>query len=185
MLAIIMAIENDDDRDLAERIYLEYNQQMFRIANAVLKNETGAEDAVSDAFEKIILHIEKFRGISCNKTKGLIVIYIRRVCFDKLKRNKIIEFTDLNDDEPDTGLSTEDIVIEKTDYESLKNIISTLDYKYRDILRLKYFIGYTDFEIGEVMDISPENVRVRIHRAKTLLKKKLEEVREDGKQTIE
>lgn len=175
MLALIMAIENADDRSLAERLYYEYSQPMYRIAYSILKDETKAEDAVSDALVKIIRYIDKFRGLPCNKTRGLIVICIRRVCFNLLKREKLIDFTELDDEQVSGDMHTEEIIISIADYEKLCAYIATMDHKYRDVLRLKYFLGFSDDEIAGLLDISPQNVRIRIHRARAQLKSYLKE----------
>ena len=39
MLAVILAIENDDDRQLAETLYCKYSQLMFSIAVAILRDK--------------------------------------------------------------------------------------------------------------------------------------------------
>ena len=55
-------------------------------------------------------------------------------------------------------------------------LIKELDSKYGDVLVLKYFYDYRDKEIAHTLGISIENVKIRLHRGKALLKKKLSEV---------
>lgn len=173
MLALIMVIENADDRNLAEKLYHEYSQPMYRIAYSILKDQTKAEDAVSDAFVKIIRYIDKLRALPCNKTRGFIAICIRRVCFNLLKRERLIDSQELDDDQASEDMQTEDLIISIEDYEKLCDYISSMDHKYRDVLRLKYFLGFSDDEIAGILDISPQNVRIRLHRARMQLKQYL------------
>ena len=48
MLPIFLTIENDEERSLAEDLYLTYKSKMYRIAYAVLHNKEDAEDVVMD-----------------------------------------------------------------------------------------------------------------------------------------
>ena len=49
VLPIFMTIENDEERSLAENLYLTYKNRMYGIAYAILHNREEAEDAVMDA----------------------------------------------------------------------------------------------------------------------------------------
>ena len=98
MTFFLAAMENDDDRDLAERLYLQYRQAVFHIAIGFLKNEVRAEDAVCDVFERVCKHIEMFRPLDDNKIRLLIVVYSKNVCRNILRHDKIFAFEELNDD---------------------------------------------------------------------------------------
>lgn len=178
ILAMIAAIQNPDERRLAEQLYHEYCQPMFRIAYGILRDASKAEDAVADAFEKIIRNLGRFQGLDCNKTRGLIVIFIRSVCFNALRREKILEFTQL---EEMAALSpaVDDFVISREDLRALEALVATLDEKYREVLVLKYFMGYQDSEIAQICGITHQNVRVRLHRAKVQAVRLLEERRQN------
>ena len=49
LLPIFLTIENDEERSLAEDLYLTYKSKMYRIAYAVLHNKEDAEDVVMDS----------------------------------------------------------------------------------------------------------------------------------------
>lgn len=170
----ISLIENENDRGLAEQIYMDYAQAMFRKASSILGNDIRAEDAVSDAFERICLNIEKFRELDCNKTRALIVTYTRNVCFNMLRRDNIIKFTAIEDDFRSEN-QTESIVFEKADYDRFLKLVKSLEHNYKEVLRLRYFVGLTDIEIANTLNITPENVRVRLSRARRKLRQLLME----------
>ena len=73
MLPMFLTIENDEERSLAEDLYLTYKSKMYMIAYAVLHNKEDAEDVVMDSICKIVKHISKFLGADRNKTESLIV----------------------------------------------------------------------------------------------------------------
>lgn len=175
MLAIIMAIENDDERHFVERIYEDYKHAMFRVALAVLKDEYKAEDAVSAAFLKIIAHVGEYKSIPCNKIKGLVVIIVRNISINMLNREKLLQFVNLSDDISDPDSDIEIQVTRNYEYATVLNAISMLDGKYLAVMGLKYLEGYSDTEIAGLLDISHTNVRVRLHRARQQLNRILED----------
>lgn len=61
-----------------EQIYRQYRQLMYYVAYSVLQNKQMAEDAVQESFLKIIAHLDKFADIAADKTKGLIVIIVKK-----------------------------------------------------------------------------------------------------------
>ena len=61
---------------------------MKHIAFEVLKDDALAEDAVQDAFVKIIKHLDDLGEIKCHKTKSFIVIIVRNSAIDILRKEK-------------------------------------------------------------------------------------------------
>lgn len=179
MLMAIAANESQNDRRLAEQLYLQYSQPMFRIASTMLKNDTRAEDAVAEAFERIIRNLRQFSGLSSNQTRGLIVTYTRNVCISLLRRDHILEFSQLDVEDIPGDFLLEEFVSSRTAYRELMDLIASLDDAYQDVLRLKYFSGLSSAEAAAALDISPENARIRLHRARAELRKRLKEAIKD------
>jgi RNA polymerase sigma-70 factor (ECF subfamily) len=172
MLIYLQAIQNESERNRVENIYRNYGTTMLYIARGILKEKYSAEDAVSQAFIKIINNLQKISFENCNKTKGLIVIIVRNICYDMLrseKHEKILpleEFEDVPEDAQDAPLN---LAISEEGYDFVMACLSDLREQYKDILRLKLVYEYTDEEISKILDISQENVRVRFHRARKAL----------------
>lgn len=175
LLAIIMVIENDDERHFVEQVYENYKHAMFRVARAVLHDDDKADDAVSAAFVKIIAHVGEYKSIPCNKIKALVVIVVRNISINMLRRDKLIQFVSLPDELPDPDGDTDTVVTRNYDYKNILTAISKLDEKYLAVMGLKYLEGYSDIEIAGLLDISNENVRVRLHRGRQQLNRILEE----------
>lgn len=70
-----------------EQLYTIYEQPMYRIAYAILKNEWQAEDAVSDSFEKIIVNISKIGNPRSEKTKRYVISIIKNAAIDQYRKN--------------------------------------------------------------------------------------------------
>ena len=127
MLPIILAIKDENDRLLVERIYETYEKHMFMIALGILHNQQDAEDAVNNTVIKIIDYLEKFVDISCEETKRLIVIYTRSVAIDmyRSKQKKANVFT-IADDELEREFKSDepepdDVILSMRYLLSLKN----------------------------------------------------------------
>ena len=69
ILLVIDQIESDEQRTLIAEIYNEYSSYILKIARNIMKNQSDAEDAVGDAFIKIIKYREKFMDFDRNETK--------------------------------------------------------------------------------------------------------------------
>ena len=164
-------IDSEDKKDKFESLYLKYRKHMKYIAIKILGDEQLAEDAVHNAFLKILNHLNKFQNIDCQETRNLIVIIIRSVSIDMYrKRKKEFENTDILDKE----LSVE------TDFSMIEvdNILKEIDVLpdiYKDILLLKVEYGYKDREIAKLLGIKVDTVSKRLERARKQLKKQLNE----------
>ena len=77
LLSIFLTIENEEERNLAEKLYLTYKSKMYGIAYSILHNKEDAEDTVMDSVYKIVNNISKFTDADRNRTESLIVIIVR------------------------------------------------------------------------------------------------------------
>lgn len=177
MLIFIQSIQNESDRNLVEELYKKYSRSMLYIAKSILEDQYSAEDAVSQAFIRIIDKLQNFSFENCNQTGGLLGIVVRDICYDMLKSDKskkIIPLDDAEDLESANEDEPLDDVILKESYDFVMDCLSHLNVRHKDILRLKLVHELTDEEISQLLGITLNNVHVRIHRARKAL---LEEMR--------
>ncbi|WP_283609237.1 RNA polymerase sigma factor [Faecalispora anaeroviscerum] len=184
MLLCGMIIQSEEDRSTIESLYHNYHRLMLYIAKGILNDQEKAEDAVSLTFLKIIDNLQKFSFKDCNKTKGLIVILVRNICCDMLRLENRYSVIAL--DEAKWSHNMEDLPYEKLaseeSYQTIVREISELSETSGSVLKLKYIYDYSDREIAELLNISQESARVRLHRAKTALLQKLTERGENHEQ---
>ena len=172
VLPIFMTIENDEERTLAENLYLTYKNRMYGIAYAILHNREEAEDAVMDAVFNIVKNISRFSLIPRNKTESLIVVISRNAAINRYNYNKRRSTLPLEGaaiDIPDSDPTPEEMFGQKEDYEELLRAIRSLDPIYRDILLLKYLYEYDNGTIAAMTGVAEATVRVRLMRAKEKL----------------
>lgn len=155
-----------------ESLYYKYNSLMYSTAFRILNDHQLAQDAVQMAFVKIIKNIKIINEIECNKTKALMVIICRNISIDlynKRKHNNSIAIEEMNEYMPDYAFNIDEHMIKHESLTVLKRKIRLLHQPYADIISLKYFYDYSDSEIAKILDISEQNARVRLHRAKNSL----------------
>lgn len=172
LLFYLTLIDDENDKSKFEKLYYKYRHLMKYIALDILKDEQSAEDAVHNAFLKIINHLNKIDEIDCHKTKSFIVIVIKSVAKDmyrKKKREKTVSFEDLY-----TISVSDDFTLQDFSLENIVDKINELPEIYRDILILKYLQNIDNREISKLLDIKESLVRKRLERAKQLLKNFLE-----------
>ena len=180
MLAIIMNIENEEDRLFVEDIYIRYEKKMFCIAFDILHNKQDAEDCVHDTIERIIDKLERFKQADEIYLKKLIAITCRNIALNryakKREQNSMVISTTVykEDDEdnimdiPDRESDVQGMIISEENCAFLSSLINRLDLKYRDVIILKS-MGLSTEEIASVMGISCELVRKRYSRARKMI----------------
>lgn len=166
MLLYLALIDTPEDKNKFEEIYISYEKTMFYVANRILKDRHLSEDAVHQAFLRIVDNLDKIEEISSHKTKGFIVIITENIAIDlyrKRKREACISFDEIEIYVEDT----EDIA---SIFENqVEQAIAKLPVNYLTIFKLKYSHGYSDKEIAKLLHITETNVRKRIERGKKKL----------------
>lgn len=174
MLVLLAAVESATDREKLEHLYLTYRQIMFRTANCILRDEALAEDAVQQAFLRIMDHLHKISSVECPQTKSFVVIIVKNIAinyYNSRKKKASSSLDELEDWTADTGFTPAEAAESNDGYERLVRMIHTLPENYQSVLMLRYDNGYSTAEIARMLGLTEENVKKRLQRAK----KKLEE----------
>lgn len=174
MFALFSAPQKPDEPSKFERLYLAYRQAMYYAANSVLRDSQLAEDAVQQAFMRVMDNMEKISDVSCPQTKSFMVIIVRNIAinmYNERRRKAVVSFDELSENAPGAvaGAATRDDISEHEDISALVETLSKLPESYRDVLLLKFDNGYSTPEIASLLSISEENVKKRIQRARAKL----------------
>jgi RNA polymerase sigma-70 factor (ECF subfamily) len=173
---MLSTIEDEQERLKIADIYDEHRHKCLHIALGITKNQQTAEDAVQDAFVEVIKRKDKILSMDCNHLLSYLVIIVKHKAIDILRKRKRISdiaFDELEDDLKAPDISVDEQVISKIGFERLVALIAGLDEKYKTIFEMRYILNYSNKEIAEMLNISHENVKVRLHRARAKLKKLL------------
>ncbi len=178
MILYMSLIESEQDRSKFETIYMDYRGLMFYIARDILGNDSDAEDAVQEAFLKIIKNIDRIDLSECHKTKLYIVIIVRRTAIDiyrrKRKSDNNVPFDENYIDEGCEDVSAGEQIENTLDKLDLVNAMAGLPDRYRDVILLKYYNAFSDAEIAKTLETTESNVRKLLERAKKRLVREYE-----------
>ena len=170
---IIMAIENDDDRDFMITLYTDYYGLMRKHAYQIVEDNSVTEDMIHDACIRLINNISTVRTLKCCVLPAYLVSTIRRVCLNYVIRNNSVKQKeifglpeDFIDDIADKSASVEDSALLQLDIERLEKSISKLPQNYQDVLNFKYLLDMRDDEIAQTIGIQKNSVRQYLTRAR-------------------
>jgi RNA polymerase sigma factor (sigma-70 family) len=169
------------EKELFELLLRRHNQKLYRVMRSYLRDSQDIEDAMQEAYLKTYDKLDQFRGDSTFST-WLIRIGINEALQRIKKNTKVRKLesvrTDAIDEEiiqfPDTKLMTpEKIAIGKEIKHLIEAAIDELPEKYRVIYVLKEIEGMETKELCDCLSINESNAKVRLHRAKHLMKETL------------
>lgn len=168
-------IDTEEEKSKMEELYHTYKGLMLKIAFDILKDYDLANDALHNAFLKIVHHLNKLDEIFCNKTKAYMVIVIENVSktmYNKRKKQDTISFDELEYKIEDVKNFEEDVLSELT-VQIVLDKIKLLPDIYKKILTLKFVNDLSDNSIAEILEISNSTARKRLERARIKLSKLL------------
>lgn len=178
MLSIYLSlVDTPQEQKLIEEIYFKYKSLMYTVSFSILHNVEDAEDAVHEAFIRIIRNISKVENADCTQTKAFVVTIVKNLSIDMLKKKKPI--IDIPLDEIDMCMeapSCEDEAIANTDVEVLKIALSRLPDNYYEILLLEIYYNCSTEDLASLLGINHENAKSRLRRARLKLKSILKEM---------
>ncbi|EGW37199.1 sigma-70 family RNA polymerase sigma factor [Desulfosporosinus sp. OT] len=178
---LITFTEDNEKRNKLESLYNEYALYIYRVAYQILKDKYLAQDAVHEAFISILKNVDKIIEINCNKTKAFIIIIIRNISinlYNQRKKQSSLSFEELEGELAESVPNVEETVISNEAFSRVTDKIKKLHPLYADILSLKYYFYYKDEEISKMLNITPENTRIRLHRARKYLLESLSQDQE-------
>jgi len=161
----------NNDRKAQLRLYRQYCEGMFVVANRFLKHTEDAEDAMQEAFINAFKKIDQYTAeVSFGAWLKKIVI---NKSLDKLraKQNYYISIDEAQLEvvaEEDNWQTRDDTTLEE-----VKAEIEKLPDKYRVVVILFLLEGYDHQEISEILNISSTASRTQLLRGKKKLQEAL------------
>jgi len=173
---IIKSILKGDQSAFA-RLVERYQNYIFTLTLRFTDNREDAEEIAQDVFVKAYRSLADFRGDS--KFSTWLFTITRTTCLSFLRKKKL--HTQSLDNER-TGLQLENResaflanqVEQKSRHAMLNKAISMLSPDDAQVLNLFYKGDQTLEEIGKIMRLDPNTVKVKLHRARQRLKDKME-----------
>lgn len=167
---------NDEARRRAEDDALgamvdQYASSLYRVAYSVLRNQADAEDAVQEAFVRVLRHRDSLGEVRDHRVWLIRIVW--NIVLDRKRRAKTRPETDdvseLARVLPSTGLSAEEIAAAAQHHAHVLGCVDRLPAKERQVLVLSAFEELNSVEIAGVLGITESSVRSRLFRARNLM----------------
>ncbi|OBQ94413.1 RNA polymerase sigma factor [Mesorhizobium sp. AA23] len=157
-----------------------HNQRLYRIARGVVRNDAEAEDIVQEAYMRAFASLDSFRGdaslstwlsrIVINEALGRLRKRKRIVSMPKNPEAQIIRFPlNSNGDDPERTMAQRQIL------GLVERATDSLPGVYRTVFVARVIEGLSIEETADLLGIRPETVKTRLHRARALVRKALDD----------
>jgi RNA polymerase sigma-70 factor (ECF subfamily) len=161
---------------LYEIIMRRYNQRLYRVVRAILRDDNEAEDVIQDAYVRAYQSLAQFENRSAFST-WLIRIAMHEALARVRRRNRF-SVLDEEDDSVEGRAPSREPDPEQTLSQSelrrvLEDSILQLPARYRTVVMLRDIEEMSTAETAAALGISEQNVKVRLHRAHVLARKML------------
>lgn len=155
-----------------EKAYLEHSESIFRFCYFRISDRNRAKDVMQDTFTQTWQYIVK--GNTIDNLKAFLYKVARNLIINEISRRKeIASLEEMNEEHGfDVADENSSNTEEKSEGRRLIEFIQTLDDESKDLLTMRYLEDMSVKDIAEVMNITPNNATVKLHRAT----KKLQQV---------
>ncbi len=143
-----------------------YGRNLYTVAFNVCGNPQDAEDVVQDTFMEYLTQKKDF------ESQEHVRAWLIRVTINKAKNKTRVFFRKHTIPLEEYMASAE---FPSDEASELFEAVMKLPEKYRIVIHLFYYEDYSVKEIGEILKLSPGNVKVRLSRGRETLRSILKE----------
>ena len=164
LIYYLQMLDTPEEKVRFEQIYLKYRGLMYRVADSILHNR---QDAVHNAFLKIIKKFSRFQNIPAKDLAPQVVVIARNEAISLQRKKKDAAPLEDWDGFTETAESV-------SDYHTLVETFARLPLSYRAALEMK-MAGYSDGEIASKLCLTKTAVSTRISRGRRFLRNIVEQ----------
>lgn len=180
----LVDLARDRDEQSIRTLIQRHNQRLFRAARSILRSDSEAEDVVQASYVNAFTHLDGFRGdaafstwltrIALNEALGRVRAQRPSVGIEHIEKQQtqaggeVIPFPMGSVADPETEMSRSEI---RT---LLERAVDELPPPFRAVFVLRDVQGLDVEETARHLDLKPETVRTRLHRARRLLRTSIE-----------
>ncbi len=167
------------DRAALEQLLAAHQNRVFRFGVKMCGEEEDAKDVLQETLLAAARNIREFRGASSVST--WLYTIARSFCIKKHRTSKFAPgHVDSLEDVPreanavaDPNRGPEEATAGEQVKAALQQAISSLEPMYREVLVLRDVEGLSAAEVAEVLNLSVEAVKSRLHRARVAVRQRI------------
>ena len=170
--ALITAAKTGDEQavlDLVDR----YQGAVYRFGKRMCPTEEDAEDVVQETLLTAVQKLADFRG-DASFTSWLFTI-VRSRCSRKHRaaaKSPVLEPIEMIDERP----HPDELLNQHQLRQGLEAALATIEPMYREVLLMRDVEGMTAPEVAATLDLSVAAVKSRLHRARGMLRERIEKM---------
>lgn len=158
-----------------ESMYSDYYRDVYRYLFSFVKNPDESEEIAQETFVKAISSIKSFDGKK--DIRAWLFTIAKNTYISKYRKDKNYSLQDLDEiSECEDSVSFTDKFENEETVFAIHKFLHTMDEPYKEVFYLRVF-GELDFKkIGSLFQKSDSWARVTFYRAKTQIKKQMEDL---------
>lgn len=160
---------------LYEIIMRRYNQRLYRVARAILRDDSEAEDVMQDAYVRAYQHLDQFAGtalFSTWLTRIAVHEALRRLRLKgRMEQLEVAEHDEENlmsvvetSPDPEQRASIAELG------QLLEEAVLALPDQYRAVVMMRDIEELSTAETAAALDLTEQNVKVRLHRGRAMIR---------------
>lgn len=179
--ADLVRLAQQGESDAFRVIMQRGNQQLFRVARSVVRDDAEAEDVVQETYVRAFAALGSFRG------EASVMTWLTRIALNeahgRLRRRRWL--VDLQELETASGARAIVVPLLADNPEAdaaraeirklIERAIDDLPEAFRIVFVMRDIQGWTIAETAANLDLKPETVKTRLHRARRLLRQTLDQ----------
>lgn len=171
MLIYLSMLETDAERQVFLELYNQYGNAILRVAKRYFPgNPELAEDAIQNAWLRVVEKFSRVQEIPCKKCGAYLVIIAKNESISLLrKRHQELPLDD--------AIAESNSDFENNSAKDIMETIHAMPETYRAVLEMRFVEEMSTKEIAVALGLKETTVDVRIHRGRALL---MEKLREEG-----
>jgi RNA polymerase sigma-70 factor (ECF subfamily) len=183
------AVEKWTDEQVVERVLAgesaafevimrRHNQRLYRVARSILRDDAEAEDVMQDAYVRAYQHLDQFAGRAKFST-WLTRIAVHEALARAKRRSRLDSLEAITGPYGEIAMpnqasaNPEAQASEREMNQLLEQTLLALPDQYRTVIMLRDIEEMSTADTAATLEITEENVKVRLHRARALLRREM------------
>jgi len=182
IVSLVLAGDHDVFAVLVER----YKDAVQNLAYRLLGNITEAEDVMQETFVRAYTQLMTYKP--AHKFSTWLLSIASHLAIDQLRRRRFLALP--LEDVPflewiiDMGISPEQSALQGEQQDEIQSYLQRLPSKYRAVIVLRYWHDFSYEEIAQTLNLTPTLVKARLHRARELLARYMQQNKEKEEEQI-
>jgi RNA polymerase sigma factor (sigma-70 family) len=173
------------DQEVFSMLVERYKDAVQNLAYRMLGNATEAEDITQETFVRAYTQLATYKSV--HKFSTWLLSIASHLAIDQLRRRRFLALP--LEDVPflewivDMGISPEQSALQGEQQDEIQSYLQRLPGKYRAVIILRYWYDFSYDEIATALKLTPPLVKARLHRARELLARYMQQQQTAKEQT--